>query len=211
MDLIATLDDLDRRLHPRQRVGLRFFIWQIVNGARMFFEFWRHCFGCGAFKTCRCEPPDDQMAHSNMTFRTAVDVALIIWKPKWDDRPRVAKPIPLTVVPQNKVMTLARRLHELDQLAETGPWRVYEAGGYDGQDWSIASFGVDGDTDRHVFLTTDDVHVSECRGEGAMADAQFCAEVRNLMPQIIAALRWRSAAERISGSAETEKEEPCLT
>lgn len=197
-DVVYTLDWLERKIHPRQRVGLRFFLWQLVNAAQAFFQFWRYCYGCGTFKACRCEP-DDWMANSNISARTATELSMVLWKPVWDGRPLIPKPTALTIVRQGDILSLARRLHELDQLAETGPWKVYEGARYDGQDWLIGSFGRDGGTDQDVFLTTDGVHASECRGEGALSDARFCAEVRNLMPQIVEALRWRAAVERING------------
>ena len=188
------LELLDRKLHPRQRVGLRFYLWQVANAVRMFFSFWRYCYGCDAFKTCRCEP-DDFMAKSNIDARTAASLALITWKPVWDGRPHVAKPTPLRIVPQSEFKALAQQLQELHRNAETIPWKVEVGKEFSGSNWLLGSFGIDGDDDHHVFLTTDRVHASECSGEGATADATLCAEVRNLLPQIVAALRWRAAVE----------------
>lgn len=191
MDYVAILEGLDRRLHPRQRVGLRFYCWQIVNLARTFLSFWRHCYGCGAFKSCRCKS-SELLVNEFMDARTAFGIALTIWRPTLDDRHRVRKPLPLRIVPHPEVLALAQRLQELDGSAEIGPWKAVVAPKYDGENWLLGSFGTDNESDLTVYLTTDGIHASECRGKGALADAEFCAEARNLMPQIIAALRWRA-------------------
>lgn len=191
MDIVATLESLDARLHPRQRVGLRFYLWQLVNAALSFLSFWRHCYGCGTFKGCTCSGEDAEM-WGPMGARVSWSVAMSIWSPKWDDRAPIAKPIPLRIVPQSTIRDLAKRLHVIDQSATSGPWKVHR-GDFKGQDWMLASFGAEPESDLSVVLTTDHVHASECGGEGAGADADLCAAMRNALPEIIAALRWKAA------------------
>jgi hypothetical protein len=198
VDIVFVLDSLERKLHPRQRVGVRWVLWCLVNAAQMFFQFWRYCYGCGTFKGCTC-PKDDPYAFTPMDARTAASVAWVVWRPSWDARPRVTKPsVPKIGIMRTRAALLAR-LVELERGAETGPWKVEHGAAFSGDNWLLASFGSD--SDLNVYLTTDRVHASECSGEGALADAQFCAEIRNLMPRIIAALRSSVAFEELEASA----------
>ena len=77
-------------------------------------------------------------------------------------------------------------------------WTTESSDEFSGNNWLIGSFGFDSNTNQNAFLTTDCVHASECGGEGALADAQVCAELRNLLPQIITALRSRATFEKVT-------------
>jgi len=192
-DVRNFLDRLDSALHPRERVGIQWVIWHLVNVASSFLQFWRCCYGCGLRDSCKCEAGEP--GAFVIDARTAWSVSWGIWRPTWDGRRHIPRPIPLEIVPSSTLDQIASRLHYISQRATSGPWKAVGDRKYEGEDWLVGSFGVDSQTDLNVVLTTDHVHASECGGEGALADAQFCAEVRNLAPQIVAALRSKATFE----------------
>lgn len=83
-------------------------------------------------------------------------------------------------------------LRALERLAEWGPWRVETDKERFGLNWLIAGFGYDenGDVSYDVYLTTDGLHASECRSNGAKADADLVAALRNAAPALIDAAEW---------------------
>lgn len=69
-----------------------------------------------------------------------------------------------------------------------GPW-IIEKGGYSGQNWMIADFGLcerDG-KDYNVIVTTDAVNASRLCGD-AEDDAEFVAHARQDVPWLVAQL-----------------------
>jgi len=52
------------------------------------------------------------------------------------------------------------------------------------ENWILANTGAHPDTGEVVYITTDHLRVSECRGNGAEADGQWIAETRTLAPEL---------------------------
>ncbi len=91
-------------------------------------------------------------------------------------------------------MTNWDELFALAEGASNRPWRTNTADKI-GQDWLIASFGYDNETDADIILTTDCIRGSEFDGDGALADAAFIAALVNTLPDINRlreALEWYS-------------------
>ena len=76
-----------------------------------------------------------------------------------------------------------RDLAKLHAQAEYGPW-LCVVGEKAHENWILCSTGAHPVTDEQVYVTTDRLRVSECRGNGAEADAQWIAATRTLAPVI---------------------------
>lgn len=79
-------------------------------------------------------------------------------------------------------------LQRLSEAATPGPWKR-QSGEYTGEDWLIASLGLDTPSNEDQFLTTHNLRSSELDGEGAAADAAFIAAARNQLPELLARMR----------------------
>lgn len=124
--------------------------------------------------------------------QTAVQVALAIIEARRFKQPGCYREA-LGDVSDGALNTLVAELREAD--AE-GNYPVKVAlGKYDGEDWLIADFGLvsrdaateGGTLESQAYVTTDQVHASEVRGD-ALCDAECYVTVRNHLPTIIAAL-----------------------
>lgn len=83
---------------------------------------------------------------------------------------------------------LLPRLIELNETLTTGPWKA-DIEKNTGNNWLVAgTFGNSSIDGKDYILTTDHVHASEVQGD-AKTDAEGLAELRNLLPRIIEALR----------------------
>lgn len=71
-----------------------------------------------------------------------------------------------------------RTLDAAVKKSEFAPWLVETDKNNIGENWFIASFGNDGEMNSDVYLTTDRLHVSECRSDGPLADATAVALLR---------------------------------
>lgn len=94
----------------------------------------------------------------------------------------------MTKITRDELLTL----RALECLAEWGPWIVETDKEKMGNNWLLAGFGTDDDgaVSYDVFMTTDGLHASECRGNGAKADADLCAALRNSARELIDAAEW---------------------
>ena len=87
-------------------------------------------------------------------------------------------------------------LASLDRYAELGPWIIERSTEFSGKNWLLASMGADHDGE-NVYVTTDRLHASECRGNGPTDDAAFIVAARNAMPRLLATLaELKEALER---------------
>lgn len=89
------------------------------------------------------------------------------------------------------LIELAERVEGLHRKATTGPWKA-DVIENTGENWLIGTGYCDRDKVGDWIVSTDDVPCSEHNGADAQDDAEAIAEMRNLLPEIAAALRARA-------------------
>ncbi len=83
---------------------------------------------------------------------------------------------------------LLDRLVEINEKLTAGPWKADTTENL-GENWCIcSSMGRSSIDDKDYILTTDRVRASQVEGD-SKTDAEGLAELRNLLPRIIAELR----------------------
>ena len=80
------------------------------------------------------------------------------------------------------------KLEALMREANPLPYLVEKGKTLSGDNWMIASFGAEPEKSLNVYLTTDAVRASQCRGY-ADTDAEFIAAGMNALPELIAEIR----------------------